>query len=888
MKKKKSFFRRNFTLFSLAALLVAGLGGVVPTRVAHAASAIVCAAPDAPLTTTPTTLSGVVNAYYPGSNGSYTAGTTSLTVGAGDSRATTSLGQSDIKAGDLLLVIQIQNATIITSNNASYGGGGFIGSGATNLGTATAPGTSNAGVYEYVTVPVSGAQPIGTTVASFATGGTFTIVGNNAGGLINTYYESAPDGTTRGQQTFEVVRVPRTYNAILGTPPPTALSWNGSTGGLIIFDVANTLDLNTKTMSVDGKGFRGGAGRKLNGDTGGTPGTKSSPLDNYDFVTTSAKNYHGTKGEGIVGTPKYLYDPTVSKTTPTLNTNLSGNDGYPGGDNASGGPGNAGGGGADANPTANNRNSGGGGGSNAGFGGQGGSAASSYSNAQPSQIQSGGRGGATLQTQEGVSRLFFGGGGGAGVNKNGTGTDGSGNALTNGLASSGGAGGGTIMVRARYVVGTGTFTANGANAQNVGIGDLGFFSRIGVSPPTVTDGGGGGGAGGSIFVSSATQYMPGLTLRSGGGRGSDTNTAQAPTGTTPDGRTGPGGGGGGGFIIYSGTDAGNPTPKGNPGTTTNDPQETFDASTGGSGQAVFTTATPDIRGGAECLAADLTSNSTSQALLTSPGTDTFTIRLNNRTEATQPTSDPLGVALTISNFSFSFDNTILSLSATNPCVSYTGYELVKFTPVPGFTLSCGAPTVSGTTTTVPILINGLTTGTIPKADATNGENIFGLDLNVDIANGLLDGTPVVITTTADFSYSNGVTTLAYPGLTATSDSDNGYVGSTEFAARMAYVESSVSGSTATVKWATAMENNALGFNVYAVTPQGNQKLNQKIILAHSLLGKAASVYSATFTVPAGTTGVLVSDIEPGGKATQHGPLRAWCDARQSPRLCRQR
>src|SRR5215467_15647696 len=85
------------------------------------------------------TLTGVVNAYYPGT-ASAAAGATSITVGP--ARAVGA--QTSIASGDLLLVIQMQGADINSTNNANYGDGTGVGSGYLNNANLTA------GLYEFV------------------------------------------------------------------------------------------------------------------------------------------------------------------------------------------------------------------------------------------------------------------------------------------------------------------------------------------------------------------------------------------------------------------------------------------------------------------------------------------------------------------------------------------------------------------------------------------------------------------------------------------------------------------------------------------------------------------------------------------------------------------
>src|SRR5512139_1303130 len=78
------------------------------------ADQLVCGIPgkDGPAST----LSGVVNTYYPGT-ANVTAGSTSIPVGSPVGAAT------PIQAGDLLLVIQMQGADINSTNTGAYGDG---------------------------------------------------------------------------------------------------------------------------------------------------------------------------------------------------------------------------------------------------------------------------------------------------------------------------------------------------------------------------------------------------------------------------------------------------------------------------------------------------------------------------------------------------------------------------------------------------------------------------------------------------------------------------------------------------------------------------------------------------------------------------------------------
>jgi hypothetical protein len=350
-------------------------------------------------------LSNIVNTYYAGV-GSVAVNATSITVDLAAIRGASTT--ADIAIGDVLLVMQMQDAQFNQVNTVDYGdgGGGSAGAGSTAV--------NNSGRYEYVVAQTA-----------LTAGGVVTIRGAGAGptyGLVNAYATVARDdegGTRRGQRTFQVVRVARRATASL-TSTLTAAPWDGRTGGVLAVDVAGNLNLNGATVSVNGLGFRGAVGISNAGD--------GSLLDT-DYMTLDSDLGHGRKAEGIACTP----DPLTQVST------ASGTDGCPRGDRGRGGPGNAGGGGTDGNPTVNDENSGGGGGGNGGAGGLGG-------NTWNSNLAMGGRGGTAFAAS--TSALILGGGGGGGTSNNvGPGT--------------GATGGGMVFFRTATVSGTGTITANG-------------------------------------------------------------------------------------------------------------------------------------------------------------------------------------------------------------------------------------------------------------------------------------------------------------------------------------------------------------------------------------------------------------------------------------------
>lgn len=501
-------------------------------------------------------LTGVVNSYYPGTANA-AAGAKTISVG------TRAGASTNIATGDLLLVIQMQDATIDTSNDNTYGVGGTTGAGFTNL--------NSSGLYEYV------------VATSAVSGGVVNISGKGTGnGLINAY-NTAAVSTTQGVRRFQVIRVPQYTTATL-TSGLTALAWNGSVGGVLAIDVSGVLTLNSATVSVNGKGFRGGGGIAM--DNSGTylDTDYNRPAPTVTLPITAgnpADGAHSSKGEGIAGSPRYMYDGTQiidqGENYPTL-AQQAGTD-PPAGSFARGAPGNAGGGGTDGNPTANDENAGGGGGSNAGGGGRGG-------NSWSSNLTNGGLGGVALVPT--VAKVFLGGGGGAGDTNNGSSETAAGAAQTDpgtGLNSSGAAGGGIVMIRALSVTGTGTITANGNDALNVG-----------------RDAGGGGGAGGTIIFLVGTGNLNNLNLQATGGDGGNAWLSQV-LGTNGINRHGPGGGGGGGLIVTSNTPASRVVTGGANGVTTQG-KDAYGAQPGGVGTTATATFN-DIPGtgtGSTCLA----------------------------------------------------------------------------------------------------------------------------------------------------------------------------------------------------------------------------------------------------------------------------------------------
>ena len=626
------------------------------------------------------TLNGIVNTYFPPGAGvtGAAAGATSVVLGAA---AAAPASQTPIAIGDRLLIIQMQNATINSTNSSVYGDGvaGDPGSGSTSLG--------NTGVFEYVTA----------TNAVPATGGTLNFTGSgNGSGLVNTYVQAAAapaTNPTAGQSTFQVIRVPQYSTATLSSGLD-ALSWNGSVGGVLALDVATELTLGG-VVALDAQGFRGGAGQILTAAT-----TPPTPLST-DYVTLSTQTTNAPKGEGIAGTPKTVANAAI---TALINT---GNEGYPNGSFARGAPGNAGGGATDAHPTANDQNSGGGGGGNGGAGGSGGFGWSSAGIV-------GGFGGAAFPVT--LNALAMGGGGGAGTTNNGSfwnpSTDTGGancGANCTGIASSGTAGGGIVIIHAGSVSGTGTITANGQNALE-----------------TENDGGGGGGAGGTIVILANNSSLSNLTLSAAGGNGGVTWPEQAP-GAFPGNRHGPGAGGGGGVIFTSSAPASANVSGGIPGWSTL-ADDAYGATIGLPG--VFSSGSP-VQGSPGAQAAAYCA--TSDLAVTNAGSPTPTVAAGSNITYTQTVQNngPLD----------GIDATVTEVVPAN-----TTFQSLVISGAGAAAWSCSTPAVNGTG------VITCTNAGIPAG--ASGAATFTVVVNVN--GGAATGTQIVdtISGTSDINDTN--------------------------------------------------------------------------------------------------------------------------------------
>jgi hypothetical protein len=486
------------------------------------------------------TMSAVSDVYFQPVYGTLPAGSTTISAQALDTNG--GGASTSVTAGDELLIIQMQDGTFTYTNSSSYGTGAAL---------------SSAGLYEFVYVTA-------------VNGATASIVGAGAnGGTVNTYHEALATSTA-GQETYQFIRVPQYTTGTLASGFHAAY-WDGITGGVAAVDMASLLTLGSASVYATGDGFRGAAFTKNS--------TTPTAVLNNDYVDSAGMNGtglpgFGSKGEGVFGTPGNLFSYTDFSTPSTpagpqaVNSET---DGYPGGDMGMGAPGNAGGGGDDDDASANDQNTGGGGGSNGGAGGKGGypwtpnysgataeystlgvHTGTGYNTTNSGDI--GGRGAAAINAAASATRLYMGGGGGAGVNNDGTNSN-----SYNAYGSSGGVGGGIIIMRLNTTSGSATLYANGTT---------------GLAP--LNDGGGGGGAGGTIVLAAPGTFS-GVTLNVAGAAGT---TANASNGTANQAH-GPGGGGGGGEVLS--TSAVTSTLTGGAAGTTTTGALTYGATAGGNG-----------------------------------------------------------------------------------------------------------------------------------------------------------------------------------------------------------------------------------------------------------------------------------------------------------------
>ncbi len=386
---------------------------------------------------------------------------------------------ANLAAGELILIIQMQGATIDQIDGSSYGSVSSYG---------------NAGKREFLQVA---SVPNSTTI-------------NLSTALAKSY-------TASGQ--VQIVRVPRYQTFVIQSGASvTCPAWDGATGGIVSIEANQTTAING-TIEVSGKGFRGGVVEQNTS----TPGNHATYRSSNDIDGAE-------KGEGIAGYQGSYVNGRYGRGAPA-------NGGGGGNSHNAGGGGGANGGSiaswnGNGNPhnfnsnwtTAWNLESSGFASSTSSGGGRGGYSWSSTTqnpittgpnNASWSgdnRYNVGGFGGRPLSYSSG--KMFLGGGGGAGDANNNVGT-------------AGGNGGGIVYLLSGGVVsGIGTINANGAS--------------VSTSSGSPGDAGGGGGGGGTIIIFTYSATISGLTLNANGGNGGSQNLSN---GGEVEGNGGGGGGG---------------------------------------------------------------------------------------------------------------------------------------------------------------------------------------------------------------------------------------------------------------------------------------------------------------------------------------------------------
>jgi gliding motility-associated-like protein len=327
---------------------------------------------------------------------------------------------SAYNVGDTVLLIQMKGAIIDSTNTAAFG---------------TITDYKSAGNYEYNYVK----SRIGNQIE----------LKNK---ILRTY--EIPNGKV------QLIRVPY-YQNYSTTSTLTCLPWDGTIGGVLVFNVANTLTLNNN-IDVSGKGFKGGVDPVTN-----------PPVFNCgenQFYYPQNPDLASGKGEGIA-------DISAAKSF------------------GKGALANGGGGG-------NSHNSAGGGGGNGAVGGLGGYQFEG-SPCTGQAIDSRGIGGKLLTYNNAANKIFLGGGGGAGHSNN-----------FENFQALGGNGSGIILISANSLQSNNNkILANGA----VGV-------PCGNSGSGCHEGMGGGGAGGSTLLN-ITTYLDNISCETKGGKGADMQSA---------------------------------------------------------------------------------------------------------------------------------------------------------------------------------------------------------------------------------------------------------------------------------------------------------------------------------------------------------------------------
>ncbi|MEM6264203.1 MAG: T9SS type A sorting domain-containing protein [Bacteroidota bacterium] len=183
-------------------------------------------------------ISGTINTY---------AQVTAINYGTSELTLNSSVG---FALGDLVLLIQMQGATIQTGNTSTFG---------------EVTSYNGVGQYELSTI----CEINGNTLRMENT-------------FSNTVYNVGSG--------LQLIRVPVYNTGADVTATLTGTAWNGTTGGVLALAVNGVLEINAP-IEMDGKGFRGG-GYEDHGNC--------FFLNNYDdYYYSQAANNGGKKGEGI-------------------------------------------------------------------------------------------------------------------------------------------------------------------------------------------------------------------------------------------------------------------------------------------------------------------------------------------------------------------------------------------------------------------------------------------------------------------------------------------------------------------------------------------------------------------------------------------------------------
>lgn len=451
------------------------------------------------------TATEIVNAYtFLTSN--ITAGDTSITI---DNSSLNTNFSGNITAGDLIMIIQVQGASIIDMAHPGQ-----------TIDWGRITNYNNCGNYEFVEIKN---VPNSTTLISTC-------------GLTNNYTAS---------DKVVIVRVPRYSTLVINSGGVlTADAWNGNTGGILAIEVLGTTTVDGN-IDVSSLGFRGGQIKTTSG-SGGLRYADANPLEGAE------------KGEGIAGS-QADYD---SKFNGRYGRGAAANAGGGGNGHNSGGAGGANGGNINiwnkglGNPDVSTANYITAWGLDTGIisinpnptlvvssgGGRGG-----YSHCSSNQNEltlapnntnwggdyrrdNGGLGGRPLDYS--TNKIFMAGAGGAGE-------------ANDIYGGNGGNGAGIIYLKSyNSITGTGSINANGQNGGNCsGPASPGFGQYSG------KDAAGGAGAGGSIIIETTGSVSVVAINANGGSGGNQIMTAGAFASIQE--AEGPGGGGGGGYVAIS-------------------------------------------------------------------------------------------------------------------------------------------------------------------------------------------------------------------------------------------------------------------------------------------------------------------------------------------------